>query len=155
MASMKEPPIDLNLIPDGLLADLLDHKWGSDASPRDAVDVLDLAVAVAGEAGGGRTVELPLELARVILECAKLGLPKIIYNREGRGRTPDSHWTKEKKEAVIDWAKGLAEDLVSQGKEPSKLRAQGQAAYEASKQAKHMGLKLTETTIKRRMDNAD
>lgn len=95
-------------------------------------------------------IALPIEAARVVLECAKAGMHK----GQGRGRPRDSHGDKARKNAIASWAKERQRKLHEQGK--TNEEAQRQAAEEAREFAhERYGKNLAINTIIRMMQSSD
>lgn len=125
--------------------------WAGDR--QSAVEVLRIEIARREARGSETEITLPLEIARLILECAKKG----VHKGQGRGRPRDSRGDKLKKQAIVSWALERKAKLHEQGiKATGANSAEDRAAEEARVLAsERYGLSLAVTTIKRMMQSDD
>jgi hypothetical protein len=97
-------------------------------------------------------VTLPMEVAKLVLECAEAGKRK---GQGRKGRPPDKDLVEAQNAWVVEWARERKADLVHDGmKATGANSAHDQAAEEASTLAyKLFGLNLSVGTIRRRMQS--
>lgn len=107
-----EPEIDLDEIDgvDEFVEGVLSNPWPN-ASPSEAVFLLAVAIAVSSR-DGRSTLEVPVDLARVILRCAALGMRK----GRGRGRPEDSPLIKTRKRNLVEVGLDREDELVRAAK---------------------------------------
>jgi hypothetical protein len=127
--------------------------WASDR--RSAVAVLEMEIARRNARGSENAVSLPLDIARLVLECAKAGMHK----GQGRRRPHDGYAVKQQKKAIAAYAKQRKAELFATLKYSTKTganSAEDQALKEAVDFARERyGILLGTNTIKRLMQRSD
>ncbi|WP_396604514.1 hypothetical protein ACFLEY_03820 [Bradyrhizobium sp. YCK136] len=116
-----------------------------------AVEFLEMEIYKRNTRRSDNPIILPLEAARLIFDCAKLGQHK----GHGRKGAPPNRVKKLQSEAIVNWARKRRDKLRAEGmKATGANSAEDQAAEEASSFAsERYGFNLAASTIKRKMQS--
>jgi hypothetical protein len=129
-----------------------ENPWAADR--QSAVEFLDLAVIRHRRPNASDArIKLPLDVARLVLDCAKLGLHK----GQGRRRPPLTHGDKLRQQAIAAWCKRRKAKLHGAGMKMTGANSAEDQALEDARDfaSKRYNMNLSIKTLKRLMQTSE